>query len=598
MKRYKALIKKLKNDKSEQAIRELQNEFEKVIEVATQQAHPADLFALTSYLLEISGAFGYYGYNCDEQCCYKIENRNELSKIGQDWSKQDFYEIPKSVIDKWKEFTKFWNHKVKVKHDNQNQSSEAIAPWVFVAHELMIIADEACAQISRKVPDQGAQNYNCFQEEFTYLLAEASVLDRPGAENQENSENIFDGIHTICRLADKNIVCVLPKTRVAQVGCNHRSFSNHLSLLQTHRKLSIGYQKLYAANLIPDEEPLNLLLIPYPFQIFATDFEEWKPDKKRINERFFGEFKLVQNWLKSKDQRMEIIHLTLALIKEAEKDIGKINGLIFPEYALNWSTYNRMSKILVEEFENLEFFIAGSSDNCDGEKANIVSNRLYGYEDEKNIISPHEFINSRRKHHRWCLDKNQISNYHLGAVLNPKMDWWERHSIADRKLTISNFRENSTYVPMICEDLARMDPCHELLRSLGPNLVFALLLDGPQLASRWGARYAHTLADDPECSVLSLSSKALINRQNKSTSFSPSHAIGLWKDDTGKTVEVNCPDCASGVVITLTATKTKNYSVCKRVKKDCISWHFVSQHPIELAGSEGALANKIINRSN
>ena len=42
-----------------------------------------------------------------------------------------------------------------------------------------------------------------------------------------------------------------------------------------------------------------------------------------------------------------------------------------------------------------------------------------------------------------------------------------------------------------------MDEVAELIRDVGPTLVVTILLDGPQLATRWTARYAGVLADDP-----------------------------------------------------------------------------------------------------
>ena len=54
-----------------------------------------------------------------------------------------------------------------------------------------------------------------------------------------------------------------------------------------------------------------------------------------------------------------------------------------------------------------------------------------------------------------------------------------------------------TWSVLICEDLARQDPAADLIRAVGPNLVIALLMDGPQLNGRWPARYASVLAEDP-----------------------------------------------------------------------------------------------------
>jgi hypothetical protein len=41
-------------------------------------------------------------------------------------------------------------------------------------------------------------------------------------------------------------------------------------------------------------------------------------------------------------------------------------------------------------------------------------------------------------------------------------------------------------------------------------MVVALLLDGPQLASRWTARYASMLLDDPGSAVLTLTSYGMV----------------------------------------------------------------------------------------
>jgi hypothetical protein len=64
----------------------------------------------------------------------------------------------------------------------------------------------------------------------------------------------------------------------------------------------------------------------------------------------------------------------------------------------------------------------------------------------------------------------------------------------------------------MCEDLAQSDNVAEVIRSVGPALVITPLLDGPQLASRWAARYASVFADDPGSAVLTLTSFGLAQR--------------------------------------------------------------------------------------
>jgi hypothetical protein len=67
-----------------------------------------------------------------------------------------------------------------------------------------------------------------------------------------------------------------------------------------------------------------------------------------------------------------------------------------------------------------------------------------------------------------------------------------------------------TIASLVCEDLAHIDDVVELLWAVGPTLVVALLLDGPQLASRWAARYASVLADNLGSPVLTLTSYGMV----------------------------------------------------------------------------------------
>jgi hypothetical protein len=104
---------------------------------------------------------------------------------------------------------------------------------------------------------------------------------------------------------------------------------------------------------------------------------------------------------------------------------------------------------------------------------------------------------AQHKHHRWKLTQSQIMQYNLGGVLNPNKEWWEHIDISDRTLTFVSLLSDLTLSVLICEDLARPDPVADVVRVVGPNLVIALLMDGPQLKERWPTRHAIALADDP-----------------------------------------------------------------------------------------------------
>jgi hypothetical protein len=113
---------------------------------------------------------------------------------------------------------------------------------------------------------------------------------------------------------------------------------------------------------------------------------------------------------------------------------------------------------------------------------------------------------------------------------------------------------------LICEDLARQDPIADLLRCVAPNLIIALLMDGPQLGSRWPARYATVFADDPGSSVLTLTSLGMATL-SRPRGVKESRCIAMWKDAmSGGPVEIDLPAGAHGVVLSLSIERTKEWT--------------------------------------
>ncbi|WGM45844.1 hypothetical protein KOAAANKH_00708 [Brevundimonas sp. NIBR10] len=152
-----------------------------------------------------------------------------------------------------------------------------------------------------------------------------------------------------------------------------------------------------------------------------------------------------------------------------------------------------------------------------------------------------------------------------------------------RSLDMFVLRGVSTVTTLICEDLARNDPCQELVRGIGPNLVVALLMDGPQLKDRWPARYATVLAEDPGSSVLTFTSLGLIERANDTRRFPPARQVGLWRDDGGKTVELTLPQNAQALCLTLQPSHFQERTLDGRTDDgDAQSWRLTAIAPVGL----------------
>ena len=74
------------------------------------------------------------------------------------------------------------------------------------------------------------------------------------------------------------------------------------------------------------------------------------------------------------------------------------------------------------------------------------------------------------------------------------------------------------------------------------------LLDGPQLASRWTARYASVLADDPGSAVVTLTSFGFVQR-SRPAGRPPSRVVSLWKDPVRGLREIPLEAGAHAVLI-------------------------------------------------
>ena len=169
----------------------------------------------------------------------------------------------------------------------------------------------------------------------------------------------------------------------------------------------------------------------------------------------------------------------------------------------------------------------------------------------------------QNKLHRWSLNQAQIYQYNLGGSLHPDILWWEAMQVPRRSIEFLQVGEEVTIVSLVCEDLAQ-DDVADIIRSVGPTIVVAVLLDGPQAPARWGARYASVLADDPGSAVLTLTSLGMAQR-SQSARHDPSRVIALWKDAINGTREISLQPGAHGVVLTMSGRRTTRRSADGRL---------------------------------
>jgi hypothetical protein len=139
-------------------------------------------------------------------------------------------------------------------------------------------------------------------------------------------------------------------------------------------------------------------------------------------------------------------------------------------------------------------------------------------------------------------------------------------------------------VALVCEDLAQNDEIAQLIRSVGPTGVNVGLLDGPQLTSRWSARYASVLADDPGSAVLTLSSFGMVQR-SRPQGREASRVIALWKDPTGVR-EIPLEPGAHAVLLTVSMDRATRYTADRRWPVDNSTFCYaVAVHQIQASAA-------------
>jgi hypothetical protein len=563
---------------------------------------PFDVFAFCAYLIEITGLMGFFDPDPGGASQFKNDTplRVALSQTDRDacrtssanWAtngKPDDY-----TIKLWKQIFDCETFTIRIRdyqryHKKATSSTAVEAPqWWVAAFKLLIIADEACDEVGHSL--FGNENTPLFKKLMPSRMKDGRIKEGDVAAATSGSwvraEKQFA---TLAVSADRGVVCVQPKGRVSEVGCSLRNISRNLAITGPVGAVRCSWQQLDSELDFQESDSLNLLMIPLPYHMSAKWFGQ-QNDLKAGSK--WGNFTVKQEWLPQCEEDFDVLSdFVVNLIKEAQKDVEKINGIIFPEYSLSYPIFEHlMEKVFIATNGKIEFMISGSSSNCDGDKCNCVLTAVWEEQSKKPAHdSPASTpgnrrvrVISQRKHHRWKLTEAQIKDYGIASSLPPFIEWWEDHEIDAREINFFQFRKNAVFTSLICEDLARNDPCHDIIRSVAPNLIFALLMDGPQLTNRWSARYASTLADDPGSTVLTLTSRGLLQRSNNSKMCTQSHSVGLLKDDTGQTQELIVGHGEHAVVVTLASRPVRDFTIDGRPTTNASSWHYINQKPIKL----------------
>jgi hypothetical protein len=489
---------------------------------------PPDMFAISAYLLQHSGEYRRIvrpAVTYEAQVGAQLDWQ-EARKVGATWrielDKEDKYVAPPDRFRATREgaaVIHWWD--VVVSHSKLRVADiESEPELVQKLLKLLLAADECCKGVGVRRPVAVSGRPGGLCDEAEYYLA-----------------NLNDG-RSICLYVRPDSVCVLPKLHTPQVGLTLRSLTHNLALCRSSEVRA--YWNMSPTPIRRRFTSLNLLLLPWPTKIHPTDFRVVPESDHDIGE--LAHNAVYQEFAPRREKAQSFAARVDRALRHARERSGEIHGLVFPEGSLDIAQYLAVEKVA---WRHRVLLIAGVQEVTAKRRRNLVVVQPLGLMDlevpgggTKGLADRlNTYRAGQNKHHRWCLDRTQILQYELGGRLPASRRCWEYIHIGRRELNILSLGDWLTWCALVCEDLARQDPTAEIIRSVGPNLVVALLMDGPQLAKRWPGRYAAVLADDPGSSVLTLTNLGMARRSRPLQELGkPRNAEGtatvvaLWND--------------------------------------------------------------------
>ncbi|SAL59788.1 hypothetical protein [Caballeronia humi] len=492
---------------------------------------PPDLFAVTGLIIDLSGC--YTEASPDRAALRQHEVYIEdVRVIATSW--ESMLSPPKEVEALWRELVSF-HGQVAISDICRNKSAVATLLKLFA------IADEASMGMGWDASASGEA-----------LTEFASIVMLNSLHGAEPPFKLPYWPTSLAGMVSPDVVIVLPKAITTTKGCTIRSLSHHLALLPCRSTIEPSWSLVSRDR--SDATDIRLLLIPFPFEVSDNCFRLSVPKTKLANGTSFAAFfELEQKWLTDVDGRISgkqlAKDLVLPLVEQAKAKAGGVvpHGIVLPECALSAD----VAKELVEAIAStgVEFVTTGVLDFDSNSRRWLNQAKTFAYVGSLGAVEL-----TQNKHHRWRIDKVQATQYGLDFDPDPSNDqWWEDIGVTHRTLPFYAIRADMTMVTLICEDLARMDPAMNAIRAVGPNLVIALLMDGPQSAKRWPGRYAGVLADEPGCAVLTLTCAAMMDRSNRGWTGDVHRTVALGSQADGRKEEIELSENATGMLLVVTS---------------------------------------------
>jgi hypothetical protein len=537
---------------------------------------PPNLFAVAALVIERLDLLGWWDASTDPA----RNAMREARQAGRHW--RDDPTPPAELVGLWSALLA--DHGALVLADFAALPPASRQALVARLVQLVAMADEASAgagYAAAGVPAKGEREAAKLSRAWVRNVIRAFALASARGASRDRREIRPLGTLTIGLSPDVGVV--LPKSRTPNVGCTLRTLSHNLALLPPETSVAARW-RVQPREQVRSGAGFNVLLVPFPYQLDTAYFHRTRLG----SDPSWAYFGVHPRWLPGSGtaaaRRKAFCDWVETLIEAAGRE-GPVHAVVFPELSLTAALFQALARRLEamsarDDGPGVELLVAGVCLDQFDAPCNRVMVQVYHPRDGGG--PPSTLAIDQGKHHRWKLDRGQLATYGLAASLHEADAYWEDFEVGRREVNFHPFRDGSVLCCLICEDLARLDPCQPVVRAVGPNLIVALLMDSPQLASRWPARYATVLAEDPGSAVLTLTSLGMM-RLSERGGYPRSAVIGLWKSATQPSTEVKLPDGAHAVLLALHASHQSERTIDGRHDDGtAIHWSLESQVGVRL----------------
>ena len=517
---------------------------------------PPDVFALTNVVLTRAEAFRY-ALSVDDWPPRRFgdwaQAVEEAGRRWSAWAEDRTGALPDLVAEEWRVFCQ--GAEVPLEElalGRDHRLCEALLT-------LHAIADEACAGLGVALDSSDAEG-------CVYRARGRELLARTGS---------------LARI-DARLLRVLPKVITPPTG--RLAFSRYACVQGPG--IDARWHKIPARHRGTDlrSEYATLLLLPWPLRVQASDFHPVGPVQRPAKDPYgFFEFAPAEG--------LDLDLLDRVLVA-ARQEAGSVDVVLLPE-----------SAVAEDEIDDLETLLDGhgvvqlvAGVRQPSAAAGPVPEQLAAYG-----LQP-QTRERRAAAARGAANRGSTSARTSTTAGRWTKTRWSSTTSAPPFTPISAGGKPWTYparpiqfvevaelvlTSLVCEDLAHNDDIAQLIRSVGPTIVVNVLLDGPQLTSRWTARYASVLADDPGSAVLTLTSYGMVER-SRPAGRDASRVIALEKDPTRGVREIPLEPGAQGVLLTVCMDRATRYSADRRWPVDnSTSCYGVAVHQVR-ASSTGS----------